>query len=112
MTAFGVAFATLVLSSTLGAAAPALPQAVFDGGKAGLASLAEQVAPVRSQSYDSVAAQQHKDEHGKPFNPLEHMSGIAPYHDAPGASILPPPGCRVSAAAFLIRHSCIYGELD
>ncbi|KAL8286444.1 hypothetical protein RQP46_004461 [Phenoliferia psychrophenolica] len=40
------------------------------------------------------------------------MSGIAPYHDAPGADIMPPDGCKVTAAAFLIRHSCIYGNDD
>ncbi|CAO1619952.1 unnamed protein product [Sympodiomycopsis kandeliae] len=46
------------------------------------------------------------------WDPLEHMSGIAPYHDAPGADITPPHGCKVSSAAFLIRHSCIGGNDD
>lgn len=46
------------------------------------------------------------------WDPLEHMSGIAPYHDAPGADIRPPQGCKVSSAAFLIRHSCIGGNDD
>ncbi|KAK4703674.1 syntaxin 1B/2/3, partial [Phenoliferia sp. Uapishka_3] len=45
------------------------------------------------------------------LTPLD-MSGISPYHDAPGASILPPLGCNVTAAAFLIRHSSIYGNDD
>ncbi|GAA5946742.1 hypothetical protein JCM10213_004678 [Rhodosporidiobolus nylandii] len=40
------------------------------------------------------------------------MSGVSPYHDAPGANITPPPGCRVTAAAFLIRHSSIYANDD
>jgi hypothetical protein len=44
--------------------------------------------------------------------PSPDMSGIAPYHDAPGASIIPPAGCKVSAAAFLIRHSCIHANDD
>jgi len=35
----------------------------------------------------------------------EHMSGIAPYHDAPGANIKPPKGCNIEAATFLFRHS-------
>ncbi|KDE07625.1 hypothetical protein MVLG_02088 [Microbotryum lychnidis-dioicae p1A1 Lamole] len=48
----------------------------------------------------------------QPFNPLEHMSGISPYHDAPGANLEPPEGCKVSAAAFLIRHSAVYANDD
>ncbi|GAA6018012.1 hypothetical protein JCM10207_002740 [Rhodosporidiobolus poonsookiae] len=40
------------------------------------------------------------------------MSGISPYHDAPGADITPPDGCKVSAAAFLIRHSSIAANDD
>ncbi|GJN91040.1 hypothetical protein Rhopal_004055-T1 [Rhodotorula paludigena] len=46
------------------------------------------------------------------FNPLDYMSGIAPYHDAPGANIQPPDGCKVAAAAFLVRHSSIYANDD
>jgi acid phosphatase len=46
------------------------------------------------------------------WDPLEHSSGIAPYHDAPGADIKAPKGCKVSAAAFLIRHSSIYANDD
>ncbi|GAA5988003.1 hypothetical protein JCM10908_002024 [Rhodotorula pacifica] len=46
------------------------------------------------------------------FNPLDHMSGIAPYHDAPNANITPPETCAVVAAAFLIRHSSIYANDD
>ncbi|GAA5964145.1 hypothetical protein JCM8115_005361 [Rhodotorula mucilaginosa] len=48
----------------------------------------------------------------KKFNPLDHMSGIAPYHDAPRANITPPDSCAVVAAAFLIRHSSIYANDD
>ncbi|GAA5845545.1 hypothetical protein JCM11251_002089 [Rhodosporidiobolus azoricus] len=44
------------------------------------------------------------------FNPLDEMASVAPYHDAPGANINPPDGCKVSAAAFLIRHSSIGGN--
>ncbi|GAA5851741.1 hypothetical protein JCM8547_001192 [Rhodosporidiobolus lusitaniae] len=40
------------------------------------------------------------------------MSGISPYHDAPGANIEPPPGCKVTAASFLVRHSSIYANDD
>jgi len=47
---------------------------------------------------------------GRPFNPMDHMSGISPYHDAPGASLTPPKGCKVSAMALLMRHSCIHGQ--
>lgn len=46
------------------------------------------------------------------WDPLEHSSGISPYHDAPGADIAPPQGCEVTAAAFLIRHSCIHANDD
>lgn len=46
------------------------------------------------------------------FNPLDHMSGISPYHDAPNADITPPAGCKVAAAAFLIRHGSIYANDD
>jgi acid phosphatase len=46
------------------------------------------------------------------WDPLEHSSGIAPYHDAPGADIKAPAGCKVTAAAFLIRHSSIYANDD
>jgi acid phosphatase len=40
------------------------------------------------------------------------MSGVSPYHDAPGADITPPAGCKVTAASFLIRHSSIYANDD
>lgn len=46
------------------------------------------------------------------WDPLEHSSGISPYHDAPGADIKAPNQCRVTAAAFLIRHSSIYANDD
>lgn len=51
------------------------------------------------------------DEHPD-WDPLEHSSGISPYHDAPGADIKPPHQCKVTAAAFLIRHSSIYANDD
>ncbi|GAA5883600.1 hypothetical protein JCM16303_004908 [Sporobolomyces ruberrimus] len=40
------------------------------------------------------------------------MSGIAPYHDAPNADLRPPPTCKVTAAASLIRHTSIYANDD
>ncbi|GAA5937852.1 hypothetical protein JCM1841_004381 [Sporobolomyces salmonicolor] len=40
------------------------------------------------------------------------MAGISPYHDAPGADITPPPTCKITAAAFLMRHSSIYANDD
>lgn len=46
------------------------------------------------------------------WNPLEHMSGIAPYHDAPGADIHEPPGCKIAASAYLVRHGAIVGNDD
>lgn len=44
------------------------------------------------------------------WDPLEHMSGIAPYHDAPGADIHEPPGCKIAASSYLIRHGAIGGN--
>lgn len=46
------------------------------------------------------------------WDPLEHSSGISPYHDAPGSDIKAPEGCKVTAAAFLMRHSSIYANDD
>lgn len=54
----------------------------------------------------------HEGEPHPEWGPLEHCSGIAPYHDAPGANIEPPAGCTVTSAAFLIRHSSIYANDD
>lgn len=51
---------------------------------------------------------QHSHPQGDEWNPLEWMSGISPYHDAPGADIRPPDGCKVASAAFLVRHSSIH----
>ncbi|KAK4057218.1 hypothetical protein OIO90_001713 [Microbotryomycetes sp. JL221] len=50
----------------------------------------------------------------RPFNPLEHMSGIAPYHDAVHGddSAKPPRNCRVRSAAWLIRHQAIAANSD
>lgn len=46
------------------------------------------------------------------FNPLKHMSGIAPYFSAqdPGLTPRPPQGCNVTAAAYLVRHAAIYAN--
>lgn len=44
------------------------------------------------------------------WDPLEHMSGIAPYHDAPGADLREPRGCEISASTYLIRHGAIAGN--
>ncbi|KAG9542355.1 hypothetical protein KCU86_g22763, partial [Aureobasidium melanogenum] len=46
------------------------------------------------------------------FDPLKHMSGIAPYfepHD-PTSNFdpAPPQGCNVTRAAYLVRHAAIY----
>ncbi|KXJ85709.1 histidine acid phosphatase [Microdochium bolleyi] len=46
------------------------------------------------------------------FNPLEHLTGIAPYfesHDTP-ASPDAPRGCTVQRAAYLVRHGAIYAN--
>lgn len=65
-----------------------------------------QAAPSSSQLAFSL-----KDPHPD-WDPLEHSSGISPYHDAPGANIKAPAGCEVTAAAFFIRHSSIYANDD
>jgi acid phosphatase len=65
-----------------------------------------QAAPNPSQLV-FTAADDHPD-----WDPMEHSSGISPYHDAPGANIQAPKGCKVTAAAFLIRHSSIYANDD
>lgn len=62
--------------------------------------------------HNPVVAGGHEGEPHPEWGPLEHCSGIAPYHDAPGANIAPPKGCTVTSAAFLIRHSSIYANDD
>lgn len=46
------------------------------------------------------------------FNPLEHLTGIAPYFEPqdPASSPDPPQGCSVSKAAYLVRHAAIYAN--
>ncbi|KAK4048221.1 hypothetical protein OIV83_004926 [Microbotryomycetes sp. JL201] len=63
---------------------------------------------------DTVSSMSGANAGGARFNPLEHMSGIAPYHDAVHGvdSSTPPKGCSVRAAAWLIRHSCIAANSD
>jgi len=43
------------------------------------------------------------------FNPLEHLAGIAPYYEPndPPRDPLPPQGCSVTQAAYLVRHAAI-----
>lgn len=43
------------------------------------------------------------------FNPLEHLAGIAPYFEPndPPRDPLPPQGCSVTQAAYLVRHAAI-----
>ncbi|KAK2601766.1 hypothetical protein QQS21_004650 [Conoideocrella luteorostrata] len=43
------------------------------------------------------------------FNPLEHLTGIAPYHEPadPALDPNPPQGCSVTRAAYLVRHAAI-----
>lgn len=46
------------------------------------------------------------------FNPLEHLSGIAPYFEPtdPLASPEAPQGCVPERAAYLVRHAAIYAN--
>lgn len=47
-----------------------------------------------------------------PFNPLRHLSGVAPYfepHDPPLSPDMPE-GCRPVKAAYLVRHAAIYAN--
>lgn len=84
-------------------------------GGAAMPSSPAQVVLEPAQIYVNSAPGSHHDhEHGRrKFHPLEHMSGIAPYHDQRrNADLTPPKGCRVSAAAWLIRHSCIAANSD
>ena len=43
------------------------------------------------------------------FNPLQHLAGIAPYFEpaTPPRDPVPPQGCSVSRAAYLVRHAAI-----
>jgi len=46
------------------------------------------------------------------FDPLEHLAGIAPYFEPedPPFDPNPPQGCKVSRAAYLVRHAAIFGN--
>ncbi|KAI5244163.1 phosphoglycerate mutase-like protein [Aureobasidium subglaciale] len=46
------------------------------------------------------------------FDPLKHMSGIAPYFEPENPPFDPaaPQGCNVSRAAYLVRHAAIYAN--
>jgi hypothetical protein len=44
------------------------------------------------------------------FDPLHHLSGIAPYFEDPQRDSKPPQGCNVTRAAYLIRHAAIYAN--
>ncbi|TQV90621.1 repressible acid phosphatase [Cordyceps javanica] len=46
------------------------------------------------------------------FEPLHHLSGIAPYFEPqdPPASPEAPPGCAAARAAYLVRHAAIYAN--
>lgn len=46
------------------------------------------------------------------FEPLHHLAGIAPYFEPsnPGLDPLPPRGCNVTRAAYLVRHAAIYAN--
>ncbi|CEH12980.1 Multiple inositol polyphosphate phosphatase [Ceraceosorus bombacis] len=70
-------------------------------------------APAYQQSFQSplLTAPDNPPHHGD-WDPLEHMSGISPYHDAPGANLKPPEGCTSRAIAMLIRHSSIAANDD
>lgn len=109
--AVAVAAATLLAEVSaapwsVGGTAAAAKQAVFGAGSADQAFSWYAAAPVQRPS-DTSDDPDHPD-----WDPLEHSSGISPYHDAPGADISPPKGCSVTAAAFLIRHSCIHANDD
>ncbi|KAI5272024.1 phosphoglycerate mutase-like protein [Aureobasidium subglaciale] len=46
------------------------------------------------------------------FDPLKHMSGIAPYFEPENPPFDPaaPQGCNVTRAAYLVRHAAIYAN--
>lgn len=46
---------------------------------------------------------------GYTFDPLQHLAGIAPYFEPqdPPKDPSPPQGCRVTKAAYLVRHAAI-----
>ena len=49
---------------------------------------------------------------GYQFDPLLHLPGTSPYFDAIGHGLqhAAPPGCKVNAASYLIRHGAIYAN--
>lgn len=49
---------------------------------------------------------------GYQFDPLLHLPGTSPYFDALGFGLehKAPPGCKVNAASYLIRHGAIYAN--
>ncbi|KAJ1327371.1 acid phosphatase [Microdochium nivale] len=46
------------------------------------------------------------------FNPLQHLTGIAPYFESQDPPVSPdaPRGCRAERAAYLVRHGAIYAN--
>lgn len=44
------------------------------------------------------------------FDPLRHLTGIAPYFEDPQGDPKPPQGCNVTRASYLIRHAAIYAN--
>lgn len=51
---------------------------------------------------------------GYEFDPLLHLPGTSPYFDAIGHGLRhgSPPGCKVTAASYLVRHAAIYANDD
>ncbi|QDS69522.1 hypothetical protein FKW77_007454 [Venturia effusa] len=49
---------------------------------------------------------------GYTFDPLQHLAGIAPYFEPedPPLDPSPPQGCKVTRAAYLVRHAAIYAN--
>lgn len=46
------------------------------------------------------------------FDPLKHLSGVAPYFEPedPAFDPAPPQGCNVTRAAYLVRHAAIFAN--
>lgn len=68
------------------------------------------LALVVGLAVSSVAISQQKPLYSDyEFNPLEHLAGVAPYFEPndPPRDPLPPHGCEVTKAAYLIRHAAI-----
>lgn len=65
-----------------------------------------------SQFQVPLKPQEHSQ--GYEFDPLLHLPGISPYFDAVGFGLehTAPPGCKVIAASYIIRHAAIYGNDD